>query len=146
MTTDTAKTPWHLWLVGVLAVLFNAVGVFDHTMTLVQGESYMASASMSPAQIAHYQQMPLWMRLDWPLGVWSAFAASILILLRSRLAFPVFVVSLAAFLLSVAYTYLLTKGGEIMGTQMAVTSAVIATLLAVFGAYSWWMTRRGVLR
>jgi hypothetical protein len=26
MTDMTIKTPWHLWLVGVIAVLFNAIG------------------------------------------------------------------------------------------------------------------------
>lgn len=51
------KTPWHLWLVGVIAVLFNAIGAFDHAMS-ARGASYMASAGMTPAQIAHYQEMP----------------------------------------------------------------------------------------
>jgi hypothetical protein len=78
--------------------------------------------------------------------VFGAFAGSVLILLRNKLAWPVLAVSLAAFLLSVAYTYVLTDGGAIMGQQMAITSAVIAGLLALFIAYSRWMTRRGVLR
>lgn len=148
LTTDapTTKTPWHLWLVGVVAVLFNAIGVFDHTMTLVQGPAYMAAAGMTEAQIAHYQTMPLWMKVVWPVGVWTAFAASILLLLRRKLALPVFVISLAAFLLSLVYTYVLTDGGSVMGQQMAVTSGVIAVLLALFSLYSWWMSRRGVLR
>lgn len=146
MTETPLKTPWHLWLVGVVAVLFNAVGVFDHTMTLVQGPAYMASAGMTPAQIAHYQQMPLWMKIDWPVGVWAAMLGSVLLLLRRKLAFPVFAVSLAAFLLSLAYTYLMTDGGAIMGQQMAIASAVITALLLVFTGYAWAMSRRGVLR
>jgi hypothetical protein len=146
MTETRIKAPWHLWVVGVVAVLFNAIGVFDHTMTLVQGASYMASAGMTPAQIAHYQEMPIWMKIDWPIGVWAAMAGSVLLLLRNRLAFPVFAVSLASFLLSLAYTYVLTDGGEIMGQQMAITSAVITALLVFFTWYAWLMTRRGVLR
>ncbi len=51
----TIKTPWHLWLVGVIAVLFNAIGAFDYVMSMAQGASYMASAGMTQAQIAHYQ-------------------------------------------------------------------------------------------
>ncbi|MBA3270972.1 MAG: hypothetical protein H0T71_10715, partial [Acidobacteria bacterium] len=45
----TIKTPWHLWLVGVLAALFNAIGAFDYVMSLAQGSSYMANAGMTPA-------------------------------------------------------------------------------------------------
>lgn len=146
MTDTTTKTPWHLWLVGVVAVLFNAIGVFDFVMSMAQGASYMASAGMTPAQIAHYQQMPAWMTADWAIGVWGAMLASVLLLLRNRLAFPVFAVSLAAFLISLVYTYVLTDGGAIMGRQMAITSAVIAALLAFFTGYAWRMARRGVLR
>jgi hypothetical protein len=146
MTERTIKTPWHLWLVGVVAVLFNSIGVFDFVMSMTRGATYMASAGMTPEQIAHYRDMPSWMTVDWAVGVFGALLGSVLILLRNKLAWPVLVVSLAAFLLSLAYTYLLTGGGKIMGQQMAITSAVIAGLLAFFVGYAWWMTRRGVLR
>ena len=82
----------------------------------------------------------------WAVGVFGAFLASVLLLLRRRSAFPVFVTSLAAFLISLLYTYVLTNGGAIMGQQMAITSAVIAGLLALFCWYSRSMTARGVLR
>ena len=140
------KTPWHLWLIGGIAVLFNAIGVFDFVMSMAQGAKYQASAGMTPDQIAHYQQMPSWMMVVWAVGVFGAFLASILLLLRRKLALPVFVLSLAAFLVSLLYTYVLTNGGAIMGQQMAITSAVIAGLLVFFGGYSRFMAMRGVLR
>ena len=101
---------------------------------------------MTPEQIAHYQQMPAWMTLDWAVGVFGAFVASILLLARRKLALPVFLVSLAAFLLSLVHTYVLTDGGAVMGRQMAIMSAVIAGLLVCFSAYSRFMAARGVLR
>jgi hypothetical protein len=146
MAERTIRTPWHLWLVGVVAVLFNAIGVFDFVMSMTQGAKYMADAGMTPAQIAHYQDMPAWMTADWGVGVFGAFVGSVSILLRNKLAWPILAVSLAAFLISLLYTYVLSDGGKIMGPQMAVTSAVIAGLLAFFIGYALWMTRRGVLR
>ena len=146
MTNMTSKTPWHLWLVGVIAVLFNAIGAFDYVMSMTQGATYMASAGMTPAQIAHYQGMPLWMMAVWTIGVWGAMLGSVLILLRNQLAFPVFAVSLAAFLVSLIYTYVLTDGGQIMGRQMAITSVVITALLLFFMSYSWLMPKRSVPR
>lgn len=146
MRTTLGKTPWHLWVVGVIAVLFNFIGVFDFVMSRVQGPAYLASAGMTPDQIAHYQQLPAWMTFVWALGVFSAFAASILLLLRRKSAAPVFVLSLAAFLLSQFHTYVLSNGGEIMGQQMAITSAVIAILLLLFGIYAYWARKRLILR
>ena len=146
MTDMTNKAPWHLWVVGVIAVLFNGIGVFDFVMSMAKGASYMARAGMTPAQIAHYQQMPIWMVAVWAIGVWGAMLGSVLILLRNRVAFPVFAVSLTAFLVSLVYTYVLTNGGQIMGPQMVIASGVITALLLLFMWYSWLMTKRAVLR
>ena len=146
MTDARTKTPWHVWLVGIVAVLFNSIGVFDFVMSMARGAEYMASAGMTPEQIAHYLDMPGWMTVVWAVGVFGAFLASICLLLRRKLAFPVFVVSLAAFLVSLLHTYVLTNGGAIMGPQMAITSAVIAGLLAFFSWYSRVMAARGVFR
>lgn len=146
MTDAPLKTPWHLWLVGTLALLFNAIGVFDYVMHIAKGAEYLASAGMTPEQVAHYQAMPAWMMVVWAVGVFGAFAASILLLLRRALAWPVFVVSLAAFAMSLVYTYGLTNGGAIMGREMAITSGVIALLLALFAVYARAMAGRGVLR
>ena len=112
MTDMTSKTPWHLWLVGVIAVLFNSIGVFDFVMAMTQGASYMASVGMTPEQIAHYLEMPIWMTVVWAIGVWGAMLGSVLLLLRQTLAYVVFAVSLAAFLVSLIYTYILTDGGR----------------------------------
>ena len=146
MTDVLTRTPWHVWLVGVIAVLFNSIGVFDFVMSMSRGADYMASAGMTPDQIAHYQGMPSWMTVVWAVGVFGALLASILLLLRRKLALPVFILSLAAFLVSLLYTYVLTNGGAVMGQQMAITSAVITGLLVFFSWYSRFMAARGVLR
>jgi hypothetical protein len=52
MTETTVRAPWHLWLVGIVAVLFNFIGVFDFVMATAQGAEYMAKAGMSPQNAA----------------------------------------------------------------------------------------------
>ena len=41
---ETVKTPWHLWLVGVLSLLWNGVGAFVFVQTTTRGEAYMRAA------------------------------------------------------------------------------------------------------
>ena len=146
MTQASVKTPWHVWLVGLIALLFNLIGVFDFVMSMAQGAKYLASTGKTPDQIAHHQRMPSWMTVVWAVGVFGAFLASILLLLRRQQAFPVFILSLLAFLVSPLYTYVLTNGGAVMGQQMAIASTVIAGLLVIFSGCSRYMTLRGVLR
>lgn len=141
MTDTTFKTPWHLWAVGMLAVLFNGVGAFDHAMKLAQGAAYLESAGMTPAQIAYYQELPAWMQLVWATGVWSAMLGSVFILARRHWAFPVFAVSLTAFALNLFYMYILSAGGAIMGPPMMIASVVITAFLVFFLWYARAMAR-----
>lgn len=140
------KAPWHLWLVGVIALLFNSVGVYDYLMTMTQGTVYLANAGFTPEQIAHYEAYPVWMTAVWAIGVWGAFVASVLLLLRRRIAWVLFAVSLAAFVLNLIYNYVLTDGRAVLGSGMAITSAVITVLLIFFTWYSRMMANRSVLR
>ncbi len=144
--TRSAKTPWHLWAVGVVAILFNGIGVYDYVMSKTQGAAYMQGAGMSPAAIEHYTTLPFWMNCVWAVGVWGAMLASVLLLLRNKLAAPVFLVSLAAFLLSLVYHYVIAGAGDMMGMAGHVSSAVITLLLVMFILYARAMAKRGVLR
>lgn len=140
------KTPWHLWAVGIFAVLFNSVGVFDFVMASAQGADYMTKAGMSPEQAAHYLNMPAWMTVVWATGVFGAFIASVMLLMRKKSASTVFVVSLAAFLLSLVYHYFLSDGAQFMGQQELIVNGVITVLLVLFIVYAQSMAKRGVLR
>lgn len=146
MTESIVATPKHLWAVGIVALLFNAIGVFDFVMYSVQGADYLASAGMTEEQVAHYLALPAWMLVVWAIGVLGAFLASILLLMKRKAAFVIFMVSLTAFVINLIHMYLLSDGGRIMGVEMAMTSAVIAALLIFFSGYSRVMSARQVLR
>ena len=156
-TSMTTRTPWHLWVVGVIAVLWNAYGGYDYTMSMTQGATYMAASGMTPDQIAYYDTMPVWMTAVWAIGVWGGVLGSILLLLRNKLAFPVFIVSFAAFLMSLLYVYGLSDAGKVMGFMMKdgvkvassmiiIMNVVIAAGCAFFTGYAWMMSKKGVLR
>jgi hypothetical protein len=34
MTDMTVKTPWHLWAVGAVSLLWNGLGGYDYTMSM----------------------------------------------------------------------------------------------------------------
>ena len=45
--TDIEPTPWHLWAVGVVALLWNAMGALDYVMTQTRNEDYMSGYTPS---------------------------------------------------------------------------------------------------
>ncbi|ANY20052.1 hypothetical protein A6F68_01538 [Tsuneonella dongtanensis] len=146
-----AGTPWHVWVVGVLALLWNTFGAYDYIMSKTGNRDYLASM-MEPVgvtvddAIAYMNAMPLWANIGWGLGVWGAVAGSLLVLLRSRFAFHAFVVSLIGLVLGTFHQLSSPMPGMTDTTTPMIFTAVIfvITLLLI------WYTRRqsanGVLR
>ena len=140
----SSRTPWHLWPVGLLALLWNGYGGYHYLMTQTANPAHMAA--FTPEQRAHFAGLPVWMEAVWAVGVWGGVLAALLLLLRRRWAFPVFAVSFAAFLVNVAYNYALSEGSRIMGTEGHVLNALIVLVCIGELLYARAMTRRGVLR
>jgi len=146
--TDTMKaaTPWHLWAVGVISLLWNAFGGYDFVMSVTQGETYWRASGMTDAMVAYYNAMPTWMYVPWVLGVWGAVAGSILLLMRNKLAVPAFALSLLGAVGSLVYG--LANPMPPLPEAMAVMAYmpwVIAAIAAVLAAYAWSVSRKGVL-
>ena len=145
--TDTMKmttsTPWHLWAVGLVALLWNGYGGYDYVMTQTNNAAYLAQ--FSAEQRAYFDSFPLWMEAVWAIGVWGGVLGAVLLLLRMKWAFHAFLASLIAFAVSVVYGQV-SGGNAVMGATGMIFSAVIFLLGLGFVMYSRLMTRRGVLR
>lgn len=142
-----AKTPIHLWIVGVLSLLWNAGGAIDYVMTRTNAPEYLAA--QPPERIAMLQDAPLWFGGTWALGVWFSVIGSLLLLLRSRFASTAFALSLLGLIGSSIYTYGMSGGGSMVvaaGTGAIVFSVAIPVILILLWIYARAMTRRGVLR
>jgi hypothetical protein len=141
-----AKAPWHLWVVGVASLLWNAFGGYDYTMSHASGEPYYRQMQMTDAQIVYLNAMPTWMHGFWAIGVWGSVAGSILLLLRRKWAFPAFAISFIGAAMNVVYTYVLTNGAAVYGAGGAAFTLVIAGVCVLLVWYSRTMAKRGVLR
>lgn len=140
-----ARMPWHFWPVAIIGILWNAFGAYDYWMSKTVGEPYYRQMGMNDAQIAYMDTFPTWMTAVWATGVWGGALGAVLLLLRSRWSVPVFLLSLAAFLVSLVYAYLLSNGGEVMGDAAAMQLVVLFGCL-FFVVYSWRQAQLGVLR
>src|SRR5690606_17681300 len=138
--------PWHLWVVGIIALLWNGFGAYDYLMTQIGGVGYLTSMGMTQPQIDYFLAMPAWMSAVWAIGVWGALLGSILLLLRLRWAVWAFAASLAAVAVSIVYAYLLSNGAEVMGTGPAIMNFVIFIAAIGFLVYAARMKKAGVLR
>lgn len=142
--TPRGPRPVHLWIVGILALLWNAVGAFDYLATQLPIESYMAQ--FTPEQRTYFDAFPSWAVAAWAFGVWGAFVGSLLLLFRSRWAVWSFAISLAGMAVSFLYQFGMTEGAKIVGTFGLVFTAVIVAIAILLFWYAVRQKNNGVLR
>jgi hypothetical protein len=140
-TFAPAKAPWHLWLVGITTLLFNAMGAFSYTMTRL---GKLADLGMTPDQIAFMQSYPAWANALWALGVWGAMVGSLLLLARSRWAVAAMMVATVGLIGTTAYNYALIEVPESMQAPALDVTIWAVTLFLLF--YARRMAAAGVLR
>lgn len=147
MTTPAAKAPWHLWTVGVLSLLWNAMGALDFTMTQAHNEAWMKQ--FTPEQLAYFYGFPAWIVLAWGVATWGGVVGSVLLLLRQKLAVQVNLAVVAGMAVTFVHNFVLTDGLKVMGGEgkgPLVFTAVIVLIGVLLLVYARAMRKRGVLR
>ncbi|MGB5335596.1 MAG: hypothetical protein WBN07_08255 [Woeseiaceae bacterium] len=138
------KAPWHLWVVGVVSLLWNAIGAMDYVMTQTRNEAYMSA--FSPEQLEFFYGIPSWAVATWAIAVWGGVLGSILLLLRQRHALGVFAVSLLAMLVTSFQNFVLSNGLEVIGDPFSLGFSALIFLVAIaLVVYARVMYRRGIL-
>ena len=144
MNATTSKVPRHLWIVGIIAVLWNAIGAFDYAATQFRIESYMSQ--FPPEQLEYFYGFPAWAVASWAIAVWSSLIASLGLLLRKVWSVGLFGLALAAMVITFLYNFVLSDGLSMLGTGGAIFTAVIWAIAIFLFFYARAMAKRGVLR
>jgi hypothetical protein len=144
----SARAPAHLWIVGILSLLWNCFGAYDYTMSHMRDMKYLGSMGGDPnVMLAYMDSMPMYAKIGWGLGVWAALLGSVLLLMRSRYAVHAFALSFLGMILSFAGQYF----GPPMPPEMtAGAMKYVPLLIMALGLVQLWYGRReekaGVLR
>ena len=138
------STPWHVWVIGVIALLWSSIGAFDYLMTQTKNAAYMSA--FPPEQLAWFYGLPAWVVAAWATAVWGGVLGSVLLLLRKRLAAPVFLVSLVAMVVTTFQNWVLANAAEIFpDTFSRVFTLLIFVISVGLFFYARAMSKRGVL-
>ena len=137
------KAPIHLWIVGIIALLWNAMGAFDYTATQLRLDFYMANFTQE--QLDFFYGFPAWVDASWAIAVWSSLLGSILLLARKALAAWLFGLAILGLAITSVYNFVMKDGAAVMG-EGAVTFSIVIWVIALFlYFYATAMAKRRVL-
>jgi len=146
----STRTPVHVWIVGILSLLWNCVGCYDYVMTRMRNTDYLAKMmpKVDPnAMLAWVDRFPIYAQIGWGLGVWGGLLGSVLLLMRSRYAVWAFGLSLLGAVLGLGYQIALAP--PLAGADDAMSKAmpyVIILIAAALFLYARAQAAKGVLR
>ena len=142
--TDSNKPPVWFWVVSVLALLWNIMGVLSYL-----SQAYMSIEEleqMTQAQRELFEGQPAWVTAAFAIAVFGGTLGCIALLLRKKWAKPVFVVSLLGILAQFTYGLFLSNTIEVYGNQaifMPIIIIVVGVLLILFakkGIQKGWLS------
>lgn len=133
----SGKVPTSFWIIAVLGLLWNAFGTYLYILARYEPQTALAGAS--PAMVDYVANQPIWANLGYGMGIWGSMLGSVALVLRSRHAEVLFLVSLVGAALS-------HLGQAMAGVIPLGLAAVIMGVIA----FLWWYSRRcrqqGLLR
>lgn len=138
MTTSSVKPPTWFWVVSVIALLWNLMGVSSYLMQAYTSVEQLEA--MTQAERALFEGQPAWVTAAFAIAVFGGTLAAIALLLRKKWARPVFIVSLLAAIAQFVHWLFMTNSVEVYGAQ----AYVMPVLVVIFGIYEIFFAKQGI--
>lgn len=138
------KVPTWFWIVAVLALLWELMGVGSYLYHVTM--SAEAIAALPEGQRDLMNATPSWVMGAFAIAVFSGLAGAVGLVLRRKWAKPLLILSLVAAVIQFGWVFLVFKAHETLGPS----SAVFPGIIIVIGAFLVWFAsdaaKRGWLR
>jgi hypothetical protein len=132
------------WVIAAVALIWNLFGVFQLLGMTVLKDAVLAEMPTESAAIV--LGLPAWYNYVFALAVFPAVLASLLLLLRRRLAIPLFGLSLLALLVQFGYWIFGTSVMEVEGAQAIIMPIIVIGVGVFLYYYSKGAAQKGWLR
>ena len=134
--SDFNKPSIVYWIIGVLALAWNGMGVNSYLQTAFKSEAVWSE--LSTEQVTFMDNLPAWLTALFALAVFGGLLGSIGLLLRKKWAAPLFVISFLCATVQQLYLLFGTEMQDVFGER---NPLVMPILIIVFGAFLVWYSK-----
>lgn len=142
--TEKLKLPMWFWVVSVVALLWNLMGVSAFLMQMLMTTEDMAA--LPEAQRMALEANPIWFTIAYGTSVIAGALGCVFMLLRNKLATPLFMISLLSILVQMVYSFFMSEHvvdygpGEIIMPIMIIIVGILLTWFARGSQQKGWIT------
>jgi hypothetical protein len=127
--TETNKPNTMYWIIGVIALIWNAWGVFAYLGNVLMTDDLLAILPAEQQEMIANQ--PSWYTAAFAIAVWFGLLGSISLLIKKKWAYPLFLISLLGILGSTVYNMFMSGGYEFYGAQ----AYIMPLMVLLIGIY-----------
>ena len=143
---EKPKTPAWFWIVAVLALLWNLLGLlgFGGTMMLMNSEQMLNT--LPPEMQAYYTDTPAWATVAYAIAVFGGLFGAIALLIKQGAATILFILSLLGIIVSDIYSFAIAQVQSFGGAGSFVMPAIVLVVAAFLVWFSMMSKKKGYLR
>jgi hypothetical protein len=142
-TVNSAVRPKSFWVVAVLALLWNLLGVAMFALQMMMTPEALAAMPAEQRQV--YEATPSWLNIAFAAAVFGGVLGALGLLLKKRWAVPFFALSLIGLLVQVIATFVVTPAWQAYGLAGLVMPVLLIVIALLLLGYSRKAAARGWL-
>lgn len=104
---STKKPPMWFWIVSVLALIWNGLGVMNYLGQVMAPDDLFSQ--MEKAMRDLIENRPTWATAAFATAVWAGALGSLLLLLRRKIAHPILILSFVGIVVQMYYNYFIAN-------------------------------------
>ena len=140
--TDSKNKPTAIfWVVGIIALIWNAMGVDAYIQQAYNTERHQAMYP-DPKQLEIVNNLPTWLTAVFAIAVFSGVLGCIFLLLRKNIANFLFKLSLLAVIIQTIYNLFMNEGKEFYGSF----EYSMLLMIPVFALFLVWYTKKATTK
>lgn len=139
MTTPT-KPATSFWVISIVLLIWNLLGVMAYIMHVTMTPETLQA--LPEDQRALYTDTPVWATAAFAIAVWFSALGSVLLLLRKKLATPVFMLAFAGIVVQMIHSLFISNSIEVYGPG----GMVMPVMVIIIGAYLIWYSRNATAK
>lgn len=129
--SDQTKPPMSFWVIAVLALVWNGIGVISYLLVKLMTSEPTSEAMVEQEMVI--ESLPVWVTSAYAVAVWGGLLASFLLLMRKSWAKTWFLLSLLGVLVQSVYTFFLSNTLADNGAgAFALPIAIIAVAIYLY--------------
>jgi hypothetical protein len=142
-TAAAASRPVSFWIVAVLALLWNLLGVAMFCMQMAMTPEQLAA--MPPEQRQIMEATPDWLQVAYAVAVFGGVLGAIGLLVKKRWASTFFLLSLVGLVVQCVGTFLVTPAWSVLGPSGLAMPILLLVIALFLLSYSRRAAARGWL-